>query len=134
MESEITIGQECEISVPISPENICQFSELSGDFSPIHTDINFAKTAGYDGPLVHGAFLAALVSRLIGMHLPGRRGILERMDLSFRQPCYAPCQLLVKATVKQVSEAVNSIILEVAVERNDGAVIVTGKTWHKLLD
>jgi len=132
--TQFSVGQSQAITAKISLDDIARFSELSGDFAALHSDDKFARRAGFEGVIVHGAFLSALVSRLVGMTFPGPYAILERMDLSFRQPCYAPCELRVSGTVKQVSEAVNSIILDVVISDSSSRVLATGKTWHRIME
>ncbi len=127
------IGQTAQISVRVSAEDVGSFAMVSGDDSPIHVNAEFALGHGFKGPLVHGAYLVALVSRLVGTVLPGSAAVLERIDLAFREPCYAPCTMTVRATVRQVSEAVGSIVLAIAVLSENGQLISSGKTWHKLL-
>lgn len=134
MEQRFPLGQRHTISAQISADDVTRFSELSGDFAPLHTDPNFARAAGFEGVVVHGAFLNALVSRLVGMTFPGPSAILERMDMSYRQPCYAPCKVQISGTVKQVSEAVKSLILEISIADDRDRTLATGKTWHRILD
>jgi hypothetical protein len=55
------------------------------------------------------------------------------MDLGFRRPCVAPCELHLKARVRQVSEAVASVVMDVTVSDASEQVFVSGKTWHKIL-
>jgi len=66
MISSFQVGQSHKISVPINVGDAEHFVSLSGDAAPLHTDADFARKA-YDGPVVHGAFLNALVSRLVGI-------------------------------------------------------------------
>jgi 3-hydroxybutyryl-CoA dehydratase len=134
MISSIQVGQTHRIKAMITPDDIVRFVELSGDAAPLHTDGSFAKAMGFAGPLVHGAFLVALVSRLVGMEFPGPKALLERVDLAFRNPCYAPCEILLSATVKQISEAVATIILDIAIFDTKGIVLASGKTWHRILE
>jgi 3-hydroxybutyryl-CoA dehydratase len=128
-----SVGQEHRITATVTAEDVVRFAELSGDHAPLHTDAAFARRHGFAGILVHGAFLTALVSRLVGMHFPGRDALLERCDLAFRAPCYAPCDLQLTARVRQTSESVASIVLDVTIADSNGTMIVTGKTWHRVL-
>jgi 3-hydroxybutyryl-CoA dehydratase len=130
--NDLEPGQQHELRVAIAERDIERFAELSGDRSRIHMDATFARSHGFDGRVVHGAFLASLVSRMVGTEFPGDRAVLERMDLAFRQPCFAPCELVIRAVVRQVSEAVSSVVLDVSIAENDGRVLVTGKTWHRI--
>jgi 3-hydroxybutyryl-CoA dehydratase len=126
-------GQEHSMALHISQQDVEKFADLSGDKAPLHTDTDFARSHGFSGTLIHGALLAAGVSRLIGMELPGRNAILERMDMSFRKPLYAPADLKITGRVRHISEAVRSLTLDITIEDDAGTVAVTGKTWHRIL-
>lgn len=134
MDNVFREGQTHSITVAIGPSDLAQYVQVSGDRAPVHTDAEFAQAAGFSGVVVHGAYLMALVSRLVGMEFPGPRAILERMDIAFRKPCYVPCELKLAATVRQISEAVATIILDIVISNSSGAVLASGKTWHKMLD
>jgi 3-hydroxybutyryl-CoA dehydratase len=127
------IGQTHNIETAIMPADVARFAELSGDRAPLHTDASFAKDAGFEGPVVHGAYLVALVSRLVGMEFPGTGAVLERIDLAFRKPCYAPQDVVLTATVKQISEAVATVMLEITISDRVGSVLASGRTWHRIL-
>ena len=133
MISSFQVGQSHKISAPINVGDVKNFVDLSGDAAPLHTSADFARKAGFEGPVVHGAFLIALVSRLVGMHFPGPNAVLERIDLSFRKPCYAPCEVDLNASVRQISEAVATIVLDITISDASG-IIASGKSWHRILE
>jgi 3-hydroxybutyryl-CoA dehydratase len=126
-------GQTHSIMVAISSNDLAQYVRLSGDGAPVHTDAEFAEAAGFAGVVVHGGYLMALVSRLVGMEFPGPKAVLERMDIAFRKPCYVPCEIRLAATVRQISEAVATIILDIVISNSTGTVLASGKTWHRIL-
>ena len=128
------VGQEHRIVVNLTAKDVERFADVSGDCAPLHTDRDFARRVGFDRPVVHGALLAAYVSRLVGMWLPGPNSVMERIDLSFRQPCYAPCEFHVTGRVRQISEAVSSIVLDITVSDISSRVYASGKTWHRILN
>lgn len=128
------IGNTASINAYVSHKEINEFSKLSGDFSPIHSDVDFASSIGFEDVLVHSAYIVSLISRLVGMQLPGRHGILQRIEVNFHKPCYVPVELTVTGQVLQISEAVSSIVISLKVETSSGEVIVTGKSWHQILD
>ena len=76
----LIIGATEEINIDVSQESIEHFARLSGDFSPIHIDESFAKESGFESQVVHGMLLGAFVSRLIGMKLPGKFGVLQKIE------------------------------------------------------
>ncbi|QOZ07230.1 MaoC/PaaZ C-terminal domain-containing protein [Bradyrhizobium sp. CCBAU 51765] len=128
------VGQTHHLGIPITRDDLARYVALSGDTAPLHVDAEFAKAAGFDGVVVHGAYLMALVSRLVGTEFPGPRSVLERADIAFRKPCYAPCDVKLAATVRQISEAVATIVLDIAITDDSGTVLASGKTWHRILD
>ncbi len=93
---------EASFEVNVGAEHVRTFAELSGDWNPLHTDAAYAATTPYGGPLLHGAFSAALVSRMAGMHIPGGDCLLHGMQLRFLQPMFPPVHLVVRG--KLVSE------------------------------
>lgn len=128
------VGQTHHLGIPITRDDLARYVALSGDTAPLHVDAEFAKAAGFEGVVVHGAYLMALVSRLVGTEFPGARSVLERADIAFRKPCYAPCDVTLAATVRQISEAVATIVLDIAITDDSGTVLASGKTWHRILD
>lgn len=126
-------GQTHSITVAVTPDDLAQYVRVSGDSAPVHTDVKFAEAAGFTGVVLHGGYLMALVSRLVGMEFPGPKAVLERMDIAFRNPCYVPCEIRLAATVRQISEAVASIIMDIVISNSSGTVLASGKTWHRIL-
>jgi 3-hydroxybutyryl-CoA dehydratase len=128
----IAVGDNAALNVEVTEDAVRAFVALSGDDAPLHTQPEFAIQAGFTGPVVHGALIAAYVSQLVGTKIPGRLSVLQKMELSFRHPCYAPCQLLITGRIRQVSEATRTVTLDISVEAG-GKVIVTGKTAHLMI-
>lgn len=71
-------GLVVEVTKKISKEDVAEFSRLSGDTNPIHN--------GSKG-IVHGAFLNALVSGVIGTKLPGPGTMVVSQNLRFPTSC-----------------------------------------------
>jgi acyl dehydratase/NAD(P)-dependent dehydrogenase (short-subunit alcohol dehydrogenase family) len=86
---------EARFEVEVSEQHVRQFAELSGDFNPLHTDSAYAAGTSYRRPILHGAFSAALVSRMAGMHIPGTDCLLHAMQLRFLEPVIPPARLVV---------------------------------------
>lgn len=130
---DFEVGQREEFKFSISETDVERFVQLSGDAAPLHTDSQFAVSSGFQGVVIHGALILARLSQFVGMTFPGPKGVLERMDIAFRAPCYAPCNLKVVGSVRQISEAVSSLVLDIAIHAEDETLVASGKTWHKIL-
>jgi 3-hydroxybutyryl-CoA dehydratase len=125
---DLALGREASFEARVSAADLDRFIALSGDASPLHADAAFASARGFGGRVVHGAYIGALVSRLVGMHLPGRDAIVHSMSLEFRSPLVVDETVRVAGIVDQVSDAVRSAVLRVTVTATaDGRTVATGK-------
>lgn len=71
-ELNVAPGEEIvsEVRGPLSRADIARFSTTINDFNPMHLDDDFARGAGFPGPIAHGPLvlghLATLVARWAG--------------------------------------------------------------------
>jgi len=49
-------------------EDVLQYSKVSFDSNPLHTESAAAKDVGFQGPLVHGMLVASLFPHIISTH------------------------------------------------------------------
>jgi len=123
--AELTEGLQTSVDFSITPQQMLQFAEISGDFNPLHTDDVFARAKGFDGVVVYGALMIAKVSQLIGMRLPGRNSVWASVSLDFRKPLYVDQAAQVEGIVTAVSASTGMIELKLTV-RAEGKVLAKG--------
>jgi len=125
---DLTVGQEYSIQVDVTEEDVDRFAALSGDRSPLHMDAGFARSRGFENRVVHGAFLVALVSRLVGVHLPGANGLLQTVHMKFAAPIYVGDSIRVIGVVDQISVAVRVAVVKITVARTvTSEIVASGK-------
>ncbi len=124
--SQIKVGTESCFELTIDEEAIDQFAKLSGDFNPLHMKSSFAQSRGFQSRVVHGAYLTALISRMIGMYLPGENALIQQIQMKFRAPVYCDNKVFVSAVVSANSESVKTIVIDFKIETLD-------KTMEKIL-
>jgi acyl dehydratase/NADP-dependent 3-hydroxy acid dehydrogenase YdfG len=93
------VHSRASFEVEVTPADAIAFAGLSGDWNPLHTDPAHAAATAYKMPVLHGAFSAGLLSRLAGMHLPGRDCLLHDLKLRFLKPVLPPVTLKVEGEV-----------------------------------
>ena len=81
------------------------FEALSGDHNPIHNDVDFAKSKGFDHPIIYGCLLSSQISRLIGQELPDNHAILAGIKMDFLKPGFPNEKLLFDAELTMKSDA-----------------------------
>jgi NAD(P)-dependent dehydrogenase (short-subunit alcohol dehydrogenase family) len=86
---------EVQFTVEIDAGAAIEFARLSGDWNPLHTNADYAANTSFGRPVLHGAFLGGLLSRLAGMVLPGEKCLLYGLTLRFIAPVIPPVKLSV---------------------------------------
>lgn len=87
---DVEVGQEWEsLGRTITEADIVNFAGLSGDFNPIHTDHEYARSTPFRRPVAHGLLIWAVSSGL-GAFAPPMRTLafLGIRDWHFRNPVY----------------------------------------------
>ena len=130
--ARLQVGSRKKMTASITKEMVAAFIKLSGDAAPLHTDDQFAISHGFDGCLVHGALIVALLSRFVGTQFPGPQSLWLQCDIGFRNPCYAPTTVRFEGTVTQYSAAMGAVSLAIDVTDDLNRQIATAKTTHKI--
>src|SRR3954454_21831365 len=94
----------CTFDVDIAEGDVETFSRLSGDRNPLHTSAEDARTTEDGAPIVHVALLVGLVSRVLGMQIPGERRVILSMSTRFPKPLFYPSRVQVNGTLKPFDE------------------------------
>src|SRR3989344_7147880 len=123
---EIKVGMRFSFKRVITPEDGEIFSELTGDFNPLHLDKKFAQKSQFGKNIVHGMLAGSLFSALVGVHCPGRSSLYLSQTLNFKQPIFYGDQLRVVGQVTNKSEPLKIITLKTEILRGNEAV-VTGE-------
>lgn len=130
--NEITVGETASFSHRISEEDVATFSRLSGDRNPLHVDEEYAQQTKFGGRVVHGLFLAALVSRLIGVYLPGKHSLLLFTEFRFKAP--ARIGDIVKVEGRVIAKSPATQVVETAIEiKKDSVGLVEGVVKAQIL-
>ena len=87
----------------VEEDVLTSFAALSGDWNPLHTDPTYAAATPY-----------SLVSRMAGMHLPGKECLLHSMRLKFVAPMVPPLTLRVEGRVERQTEQGGDVSVEIS--------------------
>jgi acyl dehydratase len=123
----IQIGDSAFIEQSISEEMVARFADLSGDHSPIHMSKETATARGFQDRVVHGFLSGSLVSRVLGMLLPGEYGLLHDVSLQFKKPVYINDRLKVMVTVSEKNDTFRLLTLTVTITNQNEQIVCKGK-------
>jgi acyl dehydratase len=91
------------------------FSELSGDFNPLHINTEYAISKGFEGSVVYGGILITQISKIIGMYMPGNNSLWTGLSINFLNPLMINQKATIDATVVHLSEATSSFKLNIRI-------------------
>jgi len=124
---DLKLGLSESFKTNVTTEMMTQFMKLSGDNNPLHTDKDFAKSHGFDGPIVYGMLTSSFYSTLVGVYLPGKYCVLQGMDISFHGPVFSGEELNVVGEISYINEAYKQIEIKAYILNQQGKKISKAK-------
>jgi acyl dehydratase len=98
-----------------------RYAEASGDPNPIHTDPEFAKSAGLPGCILHGLWTMAQVARANTAAAGGDPRALKRLSVQFRGMGFPEQEVTVTGTVRQAGDG--TVVVDTVAEQNGSQII-----------
>ena len=123
---EIEIGLTKQFQINITESMVDDFAKLTGDFSPIHMDGDYASTTTFQKRVVHGMLLASFLSKIDGMYLPGKHALYFSQSLDFRYPCFFGDIITVYSVVIDKSVSTKILKIESKITNEDGKILLSG--------
>lgn len=124
---EIHLGMQATFSKVVTQEYVDAFREQTGDINPLHRDVEFAKSKGYDNIVAFGMLTASYLSTLAGVYLPGERSIIHSVEMKFLKPVYINDTLTVKGTVKEKNDLFRFIVVGAEITNQHGQKVSKAK-------
>lgn len=129
---QIGVGSVFAVERTFTADDVRAFAGVSGDYSPLHVDAEYAAQTEFGGCVVHGMLLGALFSQLVGMQVPGRRALYLGQELTFRRPVLVgePVRATAKVTAK--NDATRVLVLQTEIRAADDRVVASGTARVKV--
>ena len=120
------LGQSAERSRLVTARDIELFTELSGDYNPLHCDKEAAAATIFGGIVVQGGVGSAILNAVVAEELPGPGSVFLELNLRFAAPIRPGDVITGSAEVTSVRSDKPITGLTVRVTRDDGVVAVEG--------
>lgn len=125
--TQIEVGMKKEVELKTTRETVNNFAEVSGDFSPIHMDEEYARETRFGRCLVHGMYIGSVISRIIGMELPGKGTIYVSQNLLFKRPIFIGDTVTVGVEVLEKNVEKNRVRLRTYCVNVENEMLVEGE-------
>lgn len=123
---KLSIGTRFSFKTRFDSRIVEDFVKISGDDNPLHTDLDFALSKGFQGCLVHGMLLASCFSKLVGKFFLEDNNLYLSQTLNFRRPVFVGDTVLIQGSVISKSELVRTIEIDTIIFNEKGQKVLTG--------
>jgi acyl dehydratase len=95
-----------KVELKVTPDKYLphRYAGASGDFNPIHIDVDFAKQVGLPSNVLHGLYTMAQVARANVNAVGGDPRRLKRLSVQFRGMGFPEQEITVTGKVKEELE------------------------------
>jgi acyl dehydratase len=97
------IGDQHEITFSFTQEQVNDFCKISGDFNPLHWDEAYAAETPFKKPIIHGALIASVFSRVMGMEFPGQGSVYLKQITEFKRPLFVGVTYTAKFKIDSIN-------------------------------
>lgn len=122
-----SVGDTATLSRTFGPRDVELYSEISGDFNPLHNDEEAANASLFGGLITQGGITTGLLNAVVAEQLPGPGSVFLNVNWSFRRPTYFGEEMTATVTVVKVRDDKPICTLSTKVTDSQGTVCVEGE-------
>jgi acyl dehydratase len=123
------VGQTAARQLTLTADHVRKYSEISGDFNPLHYDEAFAARTKFGRLVVQGGLTTGLLHALVATDLPGPGSVFLSQNWKFTAPVFIGDTITAHAEVTSVHASKPVTSLKVRVTRQTGEVVLEGEAW-----
>lgn len=130
---DVAVGDEVWFKKIIGRKEMKKFEELTGNTTPLHTDLEYAKRKGFDGIVVYGLLTAAYFSTLFGMFLPGEKCLCLSHDIIYKNPLIEGGVIKVYGKVTHKIDGLQVLIIKTQIFDEKELLVIDGEAKVKFI-
>lgn len=123
------VGQTATRQLTLTAEHVRKYSEISGDYNPLHHDEAFAAATRFGRLVVQGGLTTGLLHALVATDLPGPGSVFLSQSWKFTAPVFIGDTITAHAEVVKVHDSKPVTQLAFRVTRQDGETVLEGEAW-----
>jgi acyl dehydratase len=111
------------VELKVTPDRYLphRYAGASGDFNPIHIDVDFAKQVGLPSNILHGLYTMAQVARAAVDAAGGDPRSLKRLSVQFRGMGFPEQEITVTGSERESADG--RVILDLEAEQSGNRII-----------
>lgn len=128
---EYRTGMRASFSKTVSEADVYGFAGITGDFNPLHVNVQKAEGELFGERVAHGMLSASFISTVIAMYLPGPGTIYLGQNVKFLKPVKFGDTITATVEIEELQEK-GRARLHTWVENQRQEVVVDGSALVKL--
>jgi acyl dehydratase len=127
MSPPLAVGQTASRSLTLTADHVRKYSEISGDYNPLHYDEAFAAKTRFGRLVVQGGLTTGLLHALVATDLPGPGTVFLSQNWKFTAPVYIGDTITAHAELIFVHATKPVTTLKIRVTRQTGEMVLEGE-------
>jgi 3-hydroxybutyryl-CoA dehydratase len=127
MDSNLFVGQKFEQKFKVDELVYSQFIRTFNDNNILHTNLDYARSKGFEGKVMHGNILNGFISFFVGECLPIKNVIIHSQEINFKKPVFLNDELIFNAEVIEIYESVKTVLFKFSFSNQCKIVVAKGK-------
>ncbi|WP_222851761.1 MaoC family dehydratase [Phytoactinopolyspora mesophila] len=120
------VGASASRSRTVSAEDIERFSQITGDYNPLHYDEAAATASRFGGIIVQGGITSGILNAVVAEDLPGPGTVFLKTEWSYLAPVRPGDEITGMVEVLDVRTDKPVATLRTTVSRGDGVIVLDG--------
>jgi 3-hydroxybutyryl-CoA dehydratase len=132
----IPLGHTESVRKTVGETDVYLFAGITGDFSGVHVDEEFAKRTRFGGRIAHGALLVGFVSTVMARMtalLPPPGGVSSRYEMKFVAPVRIGDTVSTALTLTETRAERRELVFRAQTTNQRGETVLEGQTVLKLI-
>jgi 3-hydroxybutyryl-CoA dehydratase len=125
------VGLTHVYSQVIDDKLVRAFADSSGDRNPIHIDDDVAKKSRFGQRIAHGAILFGIISKVLGMNMPGVGTVYLSQFCKFTLPVFIGDTVTLEAKIVEILPKSIARVSTI-ITKQTGEVVMEGEAQVKL--
>jgi acyl dehydratase len=126
---DLIVGQKSFRSITLTAEHVKTYAELTGDYNPLHFDVEFTSRTKFGKLVVQGGLTTGLLHALVAMDMPGPGTVFLSQNWKFTSPVFIGDTITAEAEVLFVHTTKPVTQLKMTVRRQEGETVLEGEAW-----
>ncbi|NLD19028.1 MAG: MaoC family dehydratase [Clostridiales bacterium] len=129
----IKVGDRASCTKTATEDVVKSLTLISEDFNPIHIDKGYAENTKFGRCIAHGLFCLGMISKIIGMDMPGEGSIFLNEKLNYKHPVYIGDTVTAYVEIEKIIEEKSLIEVKIECINQKGIIVMDGTSLLKLI-